>query len=174
MAGVAAKRVARMNDLESRAWLSLVKTAQLLPAVLDAHLLETSGLTEFEYVTLSMLNQAEDRVMRATRLAEATNSKLPRLSKVITKLQARGLVQKVSCPSDGRAVNVQLTQTGRRAMMLATPGHIEQARDLVIDRLSDDQLQQLVELLEPIITRLDPHGRFSPLLAEPEEGVSAS
>lgn len=155
-----------MNELESRAWLALVKTAQLLPATLDAHLLETSGLTEFEYVTLTVLNQAPDRVMRASRLAQATNSKLPRLSKVITKLEKRGLVEKVSCPNDGRAVNVRLTQAGHRAMMLATPGHIQQARDLVIDRLSDEELQQLAQLLEPIVHRLDPNGTFTPILDE--------
>lgn len=150
----------RMDGIESRAWLALVATSELLPNALDAQLRGDSGMSHFEFMLLGILNTDDDHTMRMTRLAELTHSTLPRLSKAVTRLEDRGWIERLQCPEDRRATNARLTQGGRRAMILATPGHIETVRRGVLDRLSRTQLAALADALEPILAGLDPDTHF--------------
>ena len=159
-----------MDALESRAWLALVWTAELLPAALDAQLQADSGITHFEFLVLSTLQQSEGSVLRTTDLAAAVNATKPRLSRVVGKLAERGLVERRGEAQDARTVNVHLTSEGRRVLVRAVPGHIALVRQLVIDRLDPDQLRELADILEPLVERLDPLGRraFSASRTTPE------
>lgn len=149
-----------MDDVESRAWLALVGTCELLPAALDTQLQTDSGMTHFEFMLLGVLNLADEQTMRMKQLAEDAHSTLPRLSKAINRLEERGWVERFECVEDRRATNVRLTQDGRRAMILATPKHLGTVRQAVLDRLSREQLVALAEALEPVVAGLDPHHRF--------------
>jgi DNA-binding MarR family transcriptional regulator len=148
-----------MNEAESRAWLSLIWTAELLPAALDAQLQAEAGMTHFEFVVLSTLQQAKGSSLRTKDLASAVNATVPRLSRVVGKLAERGLVERGGGDADGRVVHVRLTTAGRRALVHAIPAHIDLVRSLVIDRLDGDQLHNLAEILEPLVERLDPQNR---------------
>lgn len=151
--------VPRMDDLESRAWLALVWTAELLPAALDAQLQSDSDMTHFEFMVLSTLRQAEHGSLRVKDLAGAVNSTMPRLSRVLGKLAERNLIERSGGASDGRVVNVRLTKEGRRELVRAVPAHIATVRRLVIDELTREQMQGLVDALEPLVKRLDPQHR---------------
>jgi DNA-binding MarR family transcriptional regulator len=153
-------QVPRMDPLESRAWLAIVGTAELLPAALDAQLQTDAQLTHFEFMVLTALRRSG--AMRMTQLAAATNATLPRLSKVASRLEARGLVERTTGTEDGRAVTLALTGDGRRALVRATPAHIARARELVIDRLTPEQLEAVASALEPVVAALDPQHRFGP------------
>lgn len=148
-----------MDELESRAWLALVWTAELLPAALDAQLQAESGMTHFEFMVLSTLQQAKGASLRTKDLAAAVNATMPRMSRVVGKLVDRGLVERSGGDSDARAVNVRLSSAGRRELVRAVPGHIELVKRLVIDRLDPQQLQALADVLEPLVDRLDPQNR---------------
>jgi DNA-binding MarR family transcriptional regulator len=152
-----------MNEQESAAWLSLISVLELLPATLDAQLQKDAALTHFEYVLLSMLQRAPEHVMRMKSLAAATNATLPRLSHVVSRLESRGLVERVPCEEDRRATNARLTAEGRRAVIRATPEHIATVRRLVIDALSSEQLDQLAGIGDAILPGLDPERRIQRL-----------
>ncbi|MDL9978469.1 MarR family winged helix-turn-helix transcriptional regulator [Microbacterium sp. ASV49] len=153
-------QVPRMDAAQSRAWLAIVGTAELLPAALDAQLQADAQLTHFEFMVLTTLRRSG--ATRMTRLAAATNATLPRLSKVVSRMEARGLVERASGDADGRAVSVSLTGDGRRALVRATPGHLDYVRKLVIDRLTPEQLEAVASALEPVVEALDPQHRFGP------------
>lgn len=152
-------QVPRMNALESRAWLALVWTAELLPAALDAQLQADSDMTHFEFMVLSALRQAKGGAMRTKDLAAATNATMPRLSRVVGKLADRRLVERRSDGGDARVIHVLLTSEGRRALVRAVPKHIDLVRRLVIDELDEAHLDALVSALEPLVARLDPQRR---------------
>lgn len=153
-------QVPRMDDRESRAWLALVWTSELLPAALDAQLQKDAGMTHFEFLVLSTLQQAKDRRLRTKDLAAAVNATMPRLSRVVGKLAERGRVERIGSESDARVVVVHLTTAGRRDLVRAVPAHIDLVRRLVIDRLTPAELQALGDVLEPLVDRLDPHNRI--------------
>lgn len=148
------RRVPRMNDQESAAWLGLTAVFQLLPAALDRQLQRDSGITHFEFVVLSTLQLSPEPTMRMTALAEATVATLPRLSHVCGRLEKRGLIERSPCPEDRRATNARLTADGRRELIRSVPGHIATARRLVIDALTPEQLDALAGITSTIQSRL--------------------
>jgi DNA-binding MarR family transcriptional regulator len=150
-----------LDRRQLRAWIRLVGVLELLPGVLDAQLRRDAGVTEFEYYVLAMLSEAPDRTLRMTELARQTNATLPRLSHVVSRLEARGLVERFPCPEDRRATNARLTEAGGATVQRAAPGHVATVRHHVIDALSDEQVDQLAEIGDAILTRLDPTGSMA-------------
>ncbi len=143
---------------ERAAWLRLIGVAQLLPGALDTQLRTDSGVTHFEYFVLAMLSEAEDRTLRMTWLAQRTHATLPRLSHVVRRLEERGLVERFPCPQDGRATNARLTDAGWDAVVAAAPGHVAAVRRYVVDALTPEQLEQLRDIGDALLARLDPQG----------------
>jgi DNA-binding MarR family transcriptional regulator len=154
-----------LDEAEREAWLRLVAVVELLPGVLDAQLRNESGLTHFEYFTLAMLSEAPARTLRMTSLAMRTNATLPRLSHVVRRLEDRGLVERFPCPEDGRATNARLTESGWDTVVAAAPGHVSTVRRHVLDPLTSEQVAQLRDIAEALLTRLDPEGRMTALYA---------
>lgn len=150
----------RMSAKQSRAWLALISTAELLPAALDARLQSDAALTHYEFMVLSALQRSGP--MSLSDLALATNATLPRASKVARRLQQRGFVGREASEHDRRSVLLRLSRTGRRQLVLATPDHFATVHRLVLDHLDDDQLDALADALEPIVAALDPRREFGP------------
>lgn len=158
--GVMAEPLSRMTAQQSAAWLALVGTAELLPAALDAQLQRDSAMTHYEFILLSALQR--QGAQRLSDLAAATNATLPRASKVVSRLQQRGLIEREESAEDRRSVRLTISKEGRRQLVLATPGHFETAHHLVLDRLTDEQLANLADALGPVVEALDPQRRFGP------------
>lgn len=147
-----------LTEDEQQAWQRTAAVLELLPGALDAQLARDEGLTHFEYFTLASLSEAPRRVMRTTSLAAQTNATLPRLSRVLTGLEKKGLVARSACRHDRRAKNVALTEAGWETVVRSAPGHVKNVRDLIFDQLSEDQVSQLSAIAAQILTRLDPEG----------------
>jgi DNA-binding MarR family transcriptional regulator len=157
-----AQLVPRMDDVESDAWLRLVTVLELLPTSLDAQLQQDAAMTHYEFVVLSLLRFAPEATLQSKELAARTNATLPRLSHVVSRMAERGWLERLPAPGDRRATNVRLTTDGRRAVVLATSGHIAHARRLVIDRLDRDELVALAGIGRKIAEGLDPNARVFP------------
>jgi DNA-binding MarR family transcriptional regulator len=158
---------------ERRTWVPFAALLELLPRQLDAQLLRDESLTHFDYFTLSMLSAAEGHALRMTELASLTNATLPRLSRVVTKLEERGFVRREPCPEDRRATNAVITQDGRRKLLRATPGHVANVREHVLDALDAEQQAQLRGIVAAVLARLDPEGRMMATHREDGEERSA-
>jgi len=139
-----------------RSWIRFEAVIELMPAALDSQLQHDAQLTHFEYVVLSRLSEAPERVMRMTELAVTTNATPPRLSHVVTRLESRGFVERIPCPGDRRATNAHLTEAGWQKVVATAPGHVQTVRDHVVDLLSDEQLDQLGVIMETLLQKLDP------------------
>ena len=150
-----------LDDRERAAWVRLAAVLELLPGILDSQLRRDAQLTHFEYYSLAMLSEAPERTLRMTALAAQTNSTLPRLSHVIRRLEERGFVERFPCPEDARATNVRLRPEGWKTVQSAAPGHVENVREQVIDALSAEQVDQLHEIAEAVLHRLDPDGAMA-------------
>jgi DNA-binding MarR family transcriptional regulator len=148
---------------ERAAWLRLIAVVELLPGSLDTQLRAESQLTHFEYFTLAMLSEAPARTLRMAELAQRSNATLPRLSHVVKRLEARGLVERYPCEEDRRATNARLTEPGWDVVVAAAPGHVEHVRRLVLDALTPEQVGQLRSIGDALLGALDPDGRMTGL-----------
>jgi len=152
-----------LTRTELATWVRLVAVLELLPNVLDSQLRRDADLTNFDYYVLAMLSEADDRTLRMTALAARTNAALPRLSHVVRRLEERGLVERAPCPEDRRATNAHLTDAGMDALAAAAPAHVANVRKHVIDALTPEQVEQLGEIADALLGRLDPTGRMTPM-----------
>lgn len=150
-----------LNPQEMAAWVRLASVLELLPGVLDNQLRRDADLMHFEYFVLAMLSEAPRRTLRMSELAAQTNSTPARLSHVVKRLEARGLVERMPSAEDARVTNARLTSTGWRKVREAAPGHAANVRDHVIDALTPSQVQQLAGVAEAILGRLDPDRTMS-------------
>lgn len=141
-------------------WIALTMLPQLLPAEMDRRL-RPLQLTLFEYGVLMALADAPERALRVSGIAERTYVPLPRVSRVVTRLEARGLVRRDACASDGRASTIELTGEGRRLLAQAAPIHAQAARELVLSALGDGKVATAAAILGPLVARLDPDGPLS-------------
>jgi DNA-binding MarR family transcriptional regulator len=149
-----------LTQQEREAWLRFAAVLELLPGVLDAQLSRDEGLTHFDYFTLAMLSEAPHRTLRMTELAGMTNATLPRLSRVISRLESDGLVERRPCPQDRRATHAVLTELGWAKVQQAAPNHVENVRRNVLDTLAPEQVEQLSAIAAQLLQRLDPDQRM--------------
>lgn len=149
-----------LSDAERRAWVRFTAVLELIPSALDAQLSTDAGLTHFDYFTLAMLSESPGHVLRTSALAARTNATLPRLSRVVTRLESAGFVHRAECAEDRRATNVSLTEAGWQKVVASAPGHVECVRRFVIDALTAEQVEQLGAISSALLSRLDPEGRM--------------
>jgi DNA-binding MarR family transcriptional regulator len=132
---------------------------ELLPTALDREL-APAGLTSFEFTLLEALAEAEHHRLRLSALAARTNATLARLSRVVTALERKELVERAACPADARATNAVLTDLGLRTYRQSRRLHADAVRDLILDGLGDGDVDELSRLTFAVLTRLDPDARF--------------
>ncbi|HEY0717791.1 MAG TPA: MarR family transcriptional regulator [Streptosporangiaceae bacterium] len=145
-----------LTDGERDTWLRLVGVLIKLPAALDAQLQRDAGISHFEYMVLSRLSEASGGTLRMSDLAVLANGSLSRLSHVVTRLERRGWVRREPSPGDGRYTNAVLTSEGRAKVEVTAPGHVAAVRQLVLDALQPEQVQQLRDISEAIMDRVAP------------------
>jgi DNA-binding MarR family transcriptional regulator len=149
-----------LTDDQRAAWVRFAAVLELLPAALDAQLVTDESLTHFDYFTLAMLSESPNHVLRMTALARRTNATLPRLSRVVSRLEAEGYVERSPCLEDRRATNATLTEAGWKKVQQAAPGHVATVRSLVIDALTPAQVDALGDISRALLLKLDPDGRM--------------
>jgi len=148
-----------LGSKELEAWVRFAAVLELLPGLLDGQLTRDEGLTHFDYFTLAMLSEAPERTLRITALAEQTNATLPRLSRVIGRMERGGYVQRTPYEQDRRVTNATLTAAGWEKVVHAAPGHVATVRTLVIDALTSAQVAELSTICARLLSTIDPSGR---------------
>ena len=140
---------------EVDSWLAVVRLMTWLPWSIDQQLRRDSDLAMVEYQVLAMLSNSPDRARRMSVLAEAVNASLSHLSRIVNRLEHRGLVRREPDPTDGRFTNAILTDQGFQTIADAAPGHVAHVRSIVIDVLSPEQLRRLGRDADRILSRID-------------------
>jgi DNA-binding MarR family transcriptional regulator len=141
-----------LNSDEEAVVRALGRVIQVLPRVLNADLVREQHLTVSEYGTLMHLSEATHRQMRMSELAAACDLSLSGMTRVVARLEAEGLVERVTCPEDARGSNALLTDAGLARLEQAYPTHLASMRRHVIDHLGEVNLARLADALERFAT----------------------
>jgi len=157
-----------LSPEQRQVWLDMVRVLTRLPASLDAQLERDAGMNFYEYHVLSMLSETEQRTLSVSRLAELTSSSVTRLSNVAKRLEARGLLARVTDPADRRVTLATLTDAGLAAVTAAAPRHVTIVRRLIVDAVTPAQLRQLQAIQQRILAELDPGAVTRPEWLDPE------
>ncbi|WP_433725447.1 MarR family winged helix-turn-helix transcriptional regulator [Actinoplanes sp. CA-051413] len=140
-----------LTDEEQQAWRRFIEVLVKLPAALEGQLQRDAGLTHMGYLVLATLSERDDRRLAMSRLARKASASLSRLSHVVARLEAQGLVRRERDPEDGRVQIAVLTDEGFAKIVGAAPGHVDAVRHLVFDRLTPAQIRQLSKLCDALL-----------------------
>lgn len=143
-----------LDNEQEAAWRAFASMTVKLRWALECQLQHDSGLSFVEYHALARLSEDPGNTRRMSELAEVTDASLSRLSHLIKRLERRGLVRREPDPTDGRYTNAILTEQGLRLLIASAPAHVAKVRELVIDAVTRDQLQQLRRSSERILARV--------------------
>jgi DNA-binding MarR family transcriptional regulator len=157
---------------ELETWAGLATLLEWLPGALDAQLQRDAELSHFEYGVLYALAHAPDSTLRMSVLAGYANSSLSRLSRAASRLERRGWLRRRPDPGDGRFTLATLTDEGRAVLDLATPGHVDTVRRLVLEPLTQAQLRQLREIVRRMNRAIRSESGWSPPGSTTEQTVT--
>jgi DNA-binding MarR family transcriptional regulator len=143
-----------LDEREQRAWRAYTKMHLQLTRELGRRLQRDSALSNSDYEVLVPLSEAPDGQLRARDLGRGVGWEKSRLSHHLTRMQQRGLVERLGCPTDARGAFIRLTLTGRAAIEGAAPQHVEAVRENFIDLLTQREIDTLTEIADRVLDRL--------------------
>ncbi|MEU6586852.1 MarR family winged helix-turn-helix transcriptional regulator [Nocardia sp. NPDC046763] len=142
-----------LTDAEQTTWQSYIRMRQRLDAALAAGLAQ-DGLSTSDYEVLVALSAAGG-LLRAKELGAEICWDKSRLSKHLSRMATRGLVDRCQAVDDARGREVRLTDAGRRALEAAAPNHVELVRRLFIDEMTAAEAVAVRSLAERVVAEVE-------------------
>lgn len=140
-------------DPDAAAGLAIIEVASLLEALIDEHARSVGGLSGQQYSLLRILIDAEGEVCM-TDLADMAAQSRSGLTYQCRQLEEAGLIERLRAAGDERAVNIQITKQGRRAVQEITPGVSELTRAAILGQLRDSERTAFVSAVSGARDRL--------------------
>lgn len=136
---------AALNDSETQAWVGLLHAHARLVKELDAELIAAHGISLSSIEVLWRVASADHGRMRMTELAELVLLSPSGLSRLVDRLEAEGMIERIACPEDGRAINATITDLGRERLAGAQETHFDGIRKRFLAHFSEAEIAQLAE-----------------------------
>jgi DNA-binding MarR family transcriptional regulator len=142
----------RLLSPEKRsAWIGFLRAHAIVTKALDADLIANFGLQLSGFEVLSRLEDAEDDRMRISDLAEGVLLSQSRISRLVTELVGKGLIERQSCASDSRVVYAAITERGRSLLREVEDRHFEGIDARFFKGLGQSEIEQLAALWPRVI-----------------------
>jgi len=135
--------------------------------MLEDALFASHDLTAQQYNILRLLRKRHPVRLPTLTLASRLISRAPDITRMLDKLEDRGLIQRERLPDNRRVVEVGITPVGLELLKTLDP-LVQNCHERQLGHLTREQLTMLVELLER--TRApheDPHSPWLPDVTPP-------
>ncbi|MFD5598518.1 MarR family winged helix-turn-helix transcriptional regulator [Leucobacter sp. NPDC058333] len=142
-------------EIRARGWRTLAALHTLIEAELERALAASVQLSVVEYTVLDALSRQDGWHMRMQQLARATALSPSATTRLVTRLEDRGLLTRVLCADDRRGIYTELTAAGRELYERAHPLH-----DETLERALAGAAEQ--PELAPVVHALQSQGALSP------------
>src|SRR3954447_22641569 len=139
------------SEAELDAWRGFLRTHSTLLRELDEELTRRHGLPFSSYDVLVQLDEAEDGRLRMSALAEAVLLSRSGLSRLVTRLEDQGLIERAECTDDARGSFAAITEQGRRRLDEARVTHRAGVRERFLAHLGERDLRNLAKAWERIL-----------------------
>lgn len=147
-------RTDQLTEREATAWRAFIEMQQVLRGKLEQQLQRDSSLSNADYTVLVVLSEADGGRIRAHQLTRQLQWEKSRVHHHLTRMCRRGLVERDS--GEGRTSYATITRAGRDALTSAAPAHAREVRRLMLDELTEEQVDQLAEISRTILAHLRP------------------
>ena len=110
-------------EVRAQGWRTLAALHASLENALERALTRDAGLSVVEYTVLDALSRQDGWHMRMAQLARAAALSASAATRLVNRLEDRGLLTRVLCQDDRRGIYTELTDEGRRSLEAARPVH---------------------------------------------------
>lgn len=118
---------------------------------LDAQLVAEHGLPLRSYEVLLFLDDAPGGRLRMAELAASVLLSRSGLTRLVDRLERRGLVRRESCSSDLRGLDAAITDDGRAVLAEARRTHLAGVRERFLEHFCDEELRALGGYFERVL-----------------------
>jgi DNA-binding MarR family transcriptional regulator len=134
---------AALSESETQAWVGLLHAHATLVKQLDAELMAAHGISLSGFEVLWRLADADHGRLRMTDLAGLVLLSPSGLSRLVDRLESDGMIERVACPEDGRAINATITEPGRMKLAASRSTHFEGIRRRFLAHFDQAEIGQL-------------------------------
>lgn len=138
------------HDPRLGAWRTFLRAHAHVVRELERELTDDQQLALTDYDVLVQLSAAEERRLRMSELADRLLLSRSGVTRLIDRLVADGLVERVTCDTDKRGQWASLTDAGYERLRGASPTHLRGVAAHFLDRLSADDLAVLERMLDSV------------------------
>jgi DNA-binding MarR family transcriptional regulator len=140
------------DDPRLAAWSTFLRAHARVVRELERELQSEQELALTDYDVLVQLAGAPDRRLRMSDLADRLVLSRSGVTRLVDRLLADGLVDRVVCEDDRRGQWAALTDTGLARLRRASTTHLRGVATHFLDRLSVDDLAELERMLDGVAT----------------------
>ena len=134
------------RSLGQEALLSLLRTADVVRRT-GSRTLDPHRLTPQQYNVLRILRGAGDEGLPTLDVAERMIEQAPGITRLMDRLEAKGLVRRQRCPRDRRQVLGWITAAGLR-LLAGLDKAVAEHDDVLLRSLGRERTSQLIDLLD--------------------------
>jgi DNA-binding MarR family transcriptional regulator len=145
-----------VSEQDWQLWREFVTMHRHLARELDRRLQRDAGISQADFSVLIVLSEASDERLRTGELAELLAWEKSRVSHQVARMEARDLLERSECETDGRGTWVGITAEGHRVLREASGDHADAIRSLFFDQLHEPDKATLGETSRRILDKLSP------------------
>jgi DNA-binding MarR family transcriptional regulator len=130
--------------------LTIVRAARVLEGTLNARLEGSLGTSLGEFDVLVVLDAADEGRLRMKDIGGHLSVSKAGVTRLIDRLEERGLVERAPCPSDRRVIWARITPAGRALVAQAVPLADAAVEELIGARLAADEIARTRAALDRV------------------------
>ncbi|KRC31722.1 MarR family winged helix-turn-helix transcriptional regulator [Oerskovia sp. Root22] len=152
-------------EIRSQGWRTLAALHGILDTALERALQADHGLSVVEYTVLDALSRQDGWHMRMQQLARAAALSSSATTRLVNRLEDRGLLTRILCQDDRRGIYTELTPQGEQLLRQARPTHDAALEDALNEACQVEELAPLVAALHelPAEPSVEPSARAAPV-----------
>jgi DNA-binding MarR family transcriptional regulator len=143
-------------QIRAQGWRTLAGLHGRIEAALERELQAAHRLSVVEYTVLDALSRQDGWHMRMQQLARATALSSSATTRLVNRLEERGLLTRVLCQDDRRGIYTELTGAGLELLNAARPTHDEVLESTLAEAEQTPELAPMVAALQALPAPVDP------------------
>ncbi len=134
-------------EVRAQGWRTLAALHGLIEAELERSLQAEAQLSVVEYTVLDALSRQDGWHMRMQQLARATALSASATTRLVNRLEDRGLLTRILCADDRRGIYTELTPSGISLLEQTRPVHDATLERALAEAQEVPELAPLVDAL---------------------------
>ena len=142
-----------VSTAPAQGWCALSLLHGTIEARIERALQRAHGLSVREYSLLDVLSrqhEGEGGHLQMKQVADAVQLSQSATTRLVTRLEDRGLLERYLCPTDRRGIYTNVTEAGRELLERARPTNDAALREALDEAVKNPALAPLVRAVESL------------------------